>query len=165
MSKLKKGLIGLIVMLFIIQFIHPEKNIASGVQADNIAAVFTTPVEVDSILAKSCNDCHSNNTVYPWYNNIQPVAWWLNHHVDEGKQELNFDEFATYSLRKQYHKLEETEEMIVENEMPLFSYTLTHRDAILNDAEKQVLIEWTKKIRAKMEATYPKDSLIFKRPK
>lgn len=153
-----------LVALVAFQFFHSEKNISGGLPAYNIAAVFTTPEEVKNILVKSCNDCHSNNTIHPWYNTIQPVAWWLNHHVEEGKQHLNFDAFASYSLRKQYHKLEETEEMIAEDEMPLFSYTLLHRDAILNDAQKQVLIDWTKKIRSDMEATYPKDSLIFKRP-
>lgn len=165
MSRVGKILAGVVVGLVFIQFFRPEKNIASGVQTNNIAAEYTTPEEVQTVLVRSCNDCHSNNTVYPWYNNIQPVAWWLNHHVQEGKQHLNFDEFAAYSLRKQYHKLEELDEMIAEGEMPLFSYTLTHRGAILNDAQKQVLIGWTKKIRSDMEATYPKDSLIFKRPK
>ncbi len=163
MSVLKKTLLGLAVLLVVIQFFHPKKNVSEGVQTDSIAAVFTTSEEVKSILAKSCNDCHSNNTIYPWYNNIQPVAWWLSHHVNDGKQKLNFDEFATYSLRRQYHKMEETEEMIKQNEMPLFSYTITHRNAVLGESEKQLLINWSKAIRNEMEAKYPKDSLVFKR--
>jgi hypothetical protein len=161
MNKVKKILLGVVVVLVAVQFFHPKKNVSSGVQTNNIAAVFTTPEEVKTILVKSCNDCHSNNTIYPWYNNIQPVAWWLNHHIDEAKHELNFDEFASYSPRKQYHKLEETEKMLNENEMPLSSYTFIHRDAILSAQQKQVLIDWTKGIRKQMEATYPKDSLIF----
>lgn len=163
MSKLKKVLLGLAVLLVTIQFFHGKKNISTATPVNGIASVFTTPEEIQIILAKSCNDCHSNNTIYPWYNNIQPIGFWLGHHVNEGKEELNFDEFANYSLRKQYHKLEETEEMIIENEMPLFSYTLTHKDAVLDERQKQLLIDWTKSIRKQMEANYPIDSLI--RPK
>jgi len=162
MKYVKKVFIGVVVVLVVIQFFHPEKNVATGVQANSIAAVFTTPEEVQTILATSCNDCHSNNTTYPWYNNIQPVAWWLNHHLNEGKEKLNFDEFASYSPRIQYHKLEEAEEMLNENEMPLSSYTFIHRDAVLSAQQKQVLVDWTKNILKEMEATYPKDSLIRK---
>lgn len=162
MKYVKKVLVGVVIVLVAIQFFHPEKNVAEGVQINNVAAAYTTPEEIKTILKTSCNDCHSNNTIYPWYNNIQPVAWWLNHHVNEGKGKLNFDEFASYSPRRQYHKLEETEEMLNENEMPLFSYTITHRDAILSAQQKQVLVDWTKSIRKQMEATYPIDSLIRK---
>ena len=163
MKYLKKILLGLAVVLVVIQFIPQQKNMAEGVSADNIAAVYTTPEEVKTILATSCNDCHSNNTTYPWYSNVQPVGFWLTHHVNEGKEKLNFDEFANYSPRRQYHKLEETDEMLTEGEMPLSSYTFIHKDAVLNQGQKELLINWTKRIRREMEATYPIDSLI--RPK
>src|SRR3954454_23140652 len=120
------ALIALIVILIVIQFFHPAKNASSTKPANHIAAVYNEPESVSKILDKACNDCHSNNTRYPWYNNIQPVAWWLANHVKEGKQELNFNEFGTYNLRKQYHKLEEVTEQVKEDEMPLGSYTLVH---------------------------------------
>jgi cytochrome c553 len=161
MSRGKKILIWVVILLAAIQFIHPAKNISTEISAAKIIA----PAEVEQILKTSCNDCHSNNTIYPWYNNIQPVAWLLNHHVDEGKHELNFDEFASYKPRKQYHKMEELEEMVNEDEMPLPSYLLVHKDAVLNAQQKEVLIDWSKSIRADLEAKYPKDSLIIKRPK
>lgn len=161
MKKLKKPLLILLVVFAAIQFIQPAKNISTETSPNKIAA----SEEVRKILAKSCNDCHSNNTVYPWYNNIQPVAWWLARHVDDGKRHLNFDEFYSYNLARQYHKLEETEEMLATDEMPLNSYTWTHRDAILSSEEKQTLIDWTQTLRKEMEATYPKDSLVLKRLK
>ena len=105
---MKKVLLLLVVVLIVIQFFRPEKNIHPQPQPANIASVYPVPANVDSILMKACNDCHSNNTHYPWYNNIQPVAWWLNHHVDEGKEELNFDEFATYAAARKYDKIKET---------------------------------------------------------
>ncbi|MES2620637.1 MAG: heme-binding domain-containing protein [Bacteroidota bacterium] len=163
MSKLKKFLLAFVVLFVGIQLVTPEENISTAPSANHISNVFHTPEEVHAVLKTSCYDCHSNNTVYPWYNRIQPVAWWLNHHVNEGKEKLNFDEYAVYNLRRQYHKMEETEEMIAENEMPLSSYTLIHRNAILSEQQKQVLTDWTKSIRKEMESKYPMDSLIRKK--
>lgn len=163
MKAFKVVLIVLLVVLIVIQFFHPAKNIATAQSPNHIAAVYNQPDNVRSILNKACNDCHSNNTQYPWYNNIQPVAWWLDHHVQEGKHELNFDEFGTYPLRKQYHKLEELTEMVKEGEMPLSSYTLIHTNASLTDKEKATLTGWADSIRAVMRAKYPVDSLVRKR--
>lgn len=162
MKILKSILIGLAIVMVAIQFFHPAKNISAAASSNNISTAFATSEEVRAILKTSCNDCHSNNTVYPWYNNIQPVAWWLNHHINEAKEKLNFDEFTSYNLRRQYHKMEETEEMIAENEMPLSSYTLMHGNAVLTEQQKQILVNWSKDIRKEMEAKYPIDSLIQK---
>ncbi|MBN8676564.1 MAG: heme-binding domain-containing protein, partial [Chitinophagales bacterium] len=104
---LKKIVLVLLAAFIVIQFIHPEKNTAEGPQPNYIGNAYTVPEDVKSILAKACNDCHSNNTVYPWYAKIQPVDWWLTDHVNDGKKEFNFDEFNGYTLRRQYRKLEE----------------------------------------------------------
>lgn len=85
-------LITLLVVLVVIQFFHPAKNISTVKSPNDIAVLHNVPANVSTILDKACNDCHSNNTRYPWYNNIQPVAWWLDNHVQEGKGELNFNE-------------------------------------------------------------------------
>jgi hypothetical protein len=87
-------------------------------------------------------DCHSNNTIYPWYSHIQPAAWWMNNHVKDGKKDLNFDEFLTYTKKKQFKKMEETIELVKEGEMPLKSYTWIHNDAKLTEAEKTALTDW-----------------------
>ncbi len=163
MSKLKKFLLALVILLFVIQFVRSEENVSSVSSVNHISTVFETPAKVHDILKTSCNDCHSNNTVYPWYNKIQPVAWWLNHHVNEAKGKLNFDEYAGYNLRRQYHKMEETEEMIAQNEMPLSSYTLLHGSAVLTEPQKQILINWSQGIRKEMESRHPIDSLIQKK--
>jgi len=139
---MKKFILGIAVLLVVIQFFRPEKNISSTPSANNIAKKYNTSNEVKVILDKACNDCHSNNTKYPWYSNFQPVAWWLDHHVDEGKGEINFDEFLTYPPKKARHKMEEVNEMVKEGEMPLNSYTWVHKDAVLTQAEKLILAEW-----------------------
>ena len=159
---LKRILLILIIILVAIQFIKPQKNIHPEAQTEDISTLYSVPADVDTILARACNDCHSNNTRYPWYNNVQPLTWFLNNHVNDGKEELNFNEFATYRLSKQYHKLEEVKEQIDKDEMPLSSYTLIHTDAKLTAADKDILINWSDGIRKQMEAKYPKDSLIRK---
>ena len=159
---IRKILLILLAGLIIIQFIHPKKNRAEGPQPNYMGNVHAVPDNVRSILTKACNDCHSNNSRYPWYAKLQPVHWWLNNHIKEGKEHLNFDEFTNRNLRYQYHKMEEVEEMVEENHMPLDSYTWTHKDAVLTPEEKSLLINWSVDVRKQMETKYPKDSLIRK---
>lgn len=159
----KKILLILLVILIIIQFIHPKRNKAEGPQPNYVGNAFVVPDDVKHILDKACNDCHSNNTVYPWYSKLQPVDWWMNKHVVDGKKHLNFDEYTSKSLRYQYHKMEETIEMVKEGEMPLNSYTWVHKDAKLTEEEKDKLIRWSESIMDTMKAKYPIDSLIRKK--
>ena len=164
MRSLKKILIVLLVVLAIIQFFRPKRNVSEQkISPNDITAVYTVPTDVQSILSKACNDCHSNNTRYPWYANIQPVAWWLDHHIKEGKRGLNFNEFSTYRIRKQYRRMEDIVDLVKKDEMPLASYTIIHTDAKLSDGEKQALTTWAEKIRDTMQAKYPVDSLIGKK--
>ena len=160
---IKKILWVLLLGLVIIQFIHPKRNKAEGPQPYNISQSFEVPGTVKEVLERSCMDCHSNNTDYPWYARFQPVHWWLNDHIREGKAGLNFDEYTNKSLRYQYHKMEETVEMIEDKKMPLESYTWTHKDAKLTDNERVMLINWAKGIMVTMESKYPMDSLVRKK--
>lgn len=143
-SLLKK--IGLIIIsiLFLIQFVRPERNEGLAYGANDITQAMDVPVSVQQTLEKSCYDCHSNHTAYPWYSNIQPLGFWLKDHVDEGKEELNFSEFNTYTAKRKAKKMKEIVKEIEEGEMPLSSYTLIHRNSILTEAQKAELIEWAK---------------------
>ena len=132
----------LLVVLLVIQFIHPKKNISGTRSPNDISLRFNVPENVQAIIKKSCSDCHSNNTSYPWYNNIQPVAWWLASHVIEGKEELNFSEFAGYAPKKQYHKLRGIVDSQKEGWMPLDSYLWIHKDAKLNNDQSILLSSW-----------------------
>lgn len=157
---LKKFAILLLAALVIIQFIHPKKNRSEGDQPNYIGKAYPVPADVKTILEKACNDCHSNNTKYPWYCKFQPVDWWTDKHVQQGKREINFDEFTTRSPRFQYIKMEEVIEQVKEGEMPLESYTWIHKDAKLTQDEKVALTGWAQGIRDSLEAHYPKDSLV-----
>lgn len=159
----KIGLVLLVVFL-VMQAFRPEKNV-SGQKSNAISTLYPVPDNVSQILVKACNDCHSNTTVYPWYAAIQPLAWWLNDHVQDGKKHLNFDEFASYRLAKQFHKLEEVFDEVKGGEMPLESYTVVHRNANLTPEEKNILLDWSAAVRDTMKARYPADSLIMKKKK
>ena len=162
-SLLKKIAVASLLILIIIQFIRPAKNSHAINASKQISVVVNVPDNVNLILKKACYDCHSNNTTYPWYSNIQPVYFWLNHHINEGKEEINFDEFANYRLRRQYKKMQEIIEQIKENEMPLSSYTIIHKNAILTNAEKAAITSWATLVMDSMKAKYPIDSLIKKK--
>jgi heme-binding protein len=155
----KKIVLVILVILIIIQFIHPARNISNGDQANNIAKLYAVPDSVKVILDKACMDCHSNNTRYVWYFKIQPVDWWLTHHINEGKGELNFDEFTNKPIRYQYNKLDESEKQVKEEEMPIDSYLWIHKDAKLSEQERRIFMNWAESIRNEMKAKYPADSL------
>ncbi len=150
MKRSTKIILGFLAVLVIIQFIKPEKNQSV---LDPVKDVFNDYPATDStkqLIVSSCYDCHSNNTYYPWYSTIQPVAWWLDSHVQEGKAELNFSEFITYDAKKADHKLEETIEMVKEKEMPLESYTWIHDHSRLTDAQRDAIINWAEEARKKI---------------
>jgi hypothetical protein len=150
---MKKKILWVLLILFIaIQFIRPARNESTELSKNDITNFYNVPANVTGILNESCNDCHTNNTVYPWYTNIQPVGWWLQNHVNEGKRELNFSEFGAYTPRKQDHKLEELIEMVGNDAMPLNSYLWIHRSAKLSTDDKKLLIDWAKKLRAEIAA-------------
>lgn len=158
---MKKKIAGiLIVALIAIQFFRPAKNISATESTNAFAKQYAISSEVQTILEKACYDCHSNNTVYPWYAEVQPVSWWLNSHILDAKEELNFDEFGSYAPPKQYHKLEEAINEVNEGEMPLFSYTIIHTNAKLSEAERKTLVDGFTSVRENMQSKYPMDSLI-----
>lgn len=159
---LKILLIILLIAFVLIQFIRHPKNKSESKGPNDISTLYHVPDSIQTILKLACYDCHSNNTSYPWYAEIQPVAWWLNNHIVDGKRHLNYSEFAKYRIRKQYVKFEETEELVKENAMPLESYTWIHKDAKLSARQKQAIIAWSAIIRDNIKANYPPDSLIRK---
>ena len=151
MSITKKILSGLLVVFIAIQFIRPEKNVSAAPTPNDVFVNYEAPDSSKQLIKTACYDCHSNNTVYPWYSEIQPVAWWLNDHIQEGKKELNFNEFAIYAPKKGDHKMEEVIEMVDKHEMPLKSYSFIHSNARLTDAQRGAITGWAKGIRKEMQ--------------
>lgn len=160
MKKIIKIIAIVLVIIFIsIQFIRPKKNISAEVASNEITVKYAVPANVHHILKVSCYDCHSNNTFYPGYWNIQPVMWFMNHHVLDGKRHLNFSEFSAYPASKSYKKFKEIKQQVRDGEMPLYSYTLMHQNAALSPDEKLILENWADISARQMESVYPADSL------
>ncbi|MFN7116061.1 MAG: heme-binding domain-containing protein [Saprospiraceae bacterium] len=157
-------LLAIVIVLVGIQFVRPAKNTSNDKTYD-ITTKYSVPNEVANILDVACNDCHSNLTKYPWYAEVQPVGWWLNNHVVDGKRHLNFSEFTNRPVAVQNHKFEETIEMVKEKEMPLPSYTWfgLHSGAKLSDAQRETLVNWAQAQMDLLKAQYPADSLVLRR--
>ena len=144
MNLKKKIALGLFTGFVAIQFFQPAHNKSDKVLPTDIINTVAVPNQVLNILQNSCYDCHSNNTRYLWYSFIQPGAWWMASHIRKGKADLNFSEFGAYSNRKLQSKLQAIANSINDKTMPLWSYTLLHKNAKLSADEKKVLLEWVK---------------------
>lgn len=161
MAKKKQIAIVLLIAFIIIQFFRPTRNSGSADSPNDITHFTAVSAEVKSVLEKSCYDCHSDHTDYPWYTNIQPVGWWMNDHVNEGKREVNFSQFNSYRIKRKMRKFHEIAEQLEEDEMPLNSYLWIHHDAKLDDAQKKLIVDWAKENQQKLEEQYP-DSVTRK---
>ncbi len=143
----KKIIFGLLAVVVIMQFFRIDKTNPESDPAMDMFVVENVPNDVQSIIKTSCFDCHSNQVRYPWYTNVAPVSWVVKKHINEGRDELNFNEWGTYSTKRKLHKLEEIEEEVGEAEMPLAGYLIAHGDARLSKQQKQQLMNWAKGLR------------------
>ena len=147
MKGYKKILIFLLIVIVGIQFIPTNHNQSTDILITDITKTFDVPQNILTLLKKSCYDCHSNNTNYPWYSKIQPGSWVLEKHIKEGKKDLNFSEFGNYSKRKQKSKLKSISSQVKDQKMPMTSYTMLHRNAKLSESEKKELMDWANNLR------------------
>jgi len=131
-----------LIALFIfigIQFVPMDVPADIPTKAEN---ELQAPDAVMSVLKRACFDCHSNHTTFPWYSNIAPVSWFTKHHVEEGREHMNFSTWAEYDDEKKLKFLDKIPKAI-KSKMPLPSYLLIHKEAKLSDADKTLLTKWT----------------------
>lgn len=147
----QKIIIGIIAVLVLIQLKRIDKENPPIEKTLNFVDLVDTPEPVKKILVKACYDCHTYETKYPWYTNIAPVSWWIEDHIEDGRRHFNLSNWGNYSYKKQDHKLEELIEMIDEKIMPLENYLSMHPEAELTDAQRKLLIEFTKELRTKLK--------------
>lgn len=140
-----KAIIVIFGILILIQFINNRPENKEVNPSDDFITMVEANQEVKDLLLTNCYDCHSNQTSYPSYANFAPLSWWINHHVDEGREELNFSEFGSFSYERKEHKIEECIELLEEGEMPLASYELMHGE--LSEKDKEVLIQFFKDLK------------------
>jgi hypothetical protein len=138
-------LAGVLITAFIVmQFFPPARNSSPMSGDDFLSPQQDIPAGIKAIVKESCSDCHSNHTHYPWYNHVAPVSWFLSRHIRHGKEELNFSDWGTLSVRKRISTLQDICEVVTEGSMPLKSYTLIHRHARIDEVSKTRLCDWTK---------------------
>ena len=154
MKIIKKSIPYLLGLLLIIQFIRPKRNQSDQISINEIDKQYVVSEDVMQVLHRSCYDCHSNNTVYPWYTNVQPVGWWLQQHVNEGKEDLNFSEFGTYEPKKKFHKIKKISDALSKGWMPLNSYLWIHKNAILTADQNSMLTRWADSLGAAIKMKY-----------
>ncbi len=152
-----KKIVKIAVVVFVAGFIvmqafQIDKANQPIVETETLEAAVAVPADVALIMGRSCNDCHTNKTVYPWYANIQPAGWFLKSHIDDGKDELNLSQFNTFELKKKIRKLEEICSEVESGSMPLPSYLWIHREAVMSESDKKTMCAWTKTGIAKLES-------------
>ena len=152
MSSTKKILLVLLTIFIVVQFIRPARNKSTQLLPTDFTKLYKVPDTVQSVLQKACYDCHSNNTNYPWYSNIQPVAWMLARHIKNGKEKLNFSDFGSNTTRKQISKLKGIANQIKDDEMPIVSYKAMHTKANLTKEEKILIMDWMNKTADSLSA-------------
>jgi heme-binding protein len=130
-------LLGMLLILVVIQFV-PVERVNPPIEAEVPA-----PANVRAILRRACYDCHSNETVWPWYSQVAPFSWLLVRDVQEGRAELNFSTWNQYSTRQQVKKLKESWQEVSEGKMPPWYYLPVHRAARLAAEDRTALYHWT----------------------
>ena len=144
---LKKIFLVLVVIFVLIQLYRPEKNTSSETLPTDFLVVTKANKTVASMIKTSCYDCHSNNTNYAWHTEIAPISWWIAHHVEEAKEELNFSEWGSFSDKRKAKKIKEMIEELEEREMPLKTYLPMHPEAKLSDNQLNELLTWVKSLK------------------
>jgi hypothetical protein len=148
-----KGLSALIVVVAAaIQLVRPARTNPAADSSRAIEAALPVPSHVTAILDRSCRDCHSNGTRWPWYSNVAPVSWFVIDHVDHGRSHLNFSDWAAYRPEQRATLLTNICDLTTKGEMPLPSYTIIHRHARLSEADVRALCEWTRSVRNPADA-------------
>jgi cytochrome c551/c552 len=140
MKKLVPALIGLLIL---IQLIRPSMVNPQVDSKQELSAHLTVEPTAQAIFDRSCKDCHSNQTVWPWYSHVAPASWLVASDVNGGRSHLNFSEWGTYPIEKSGKLLGEICKEVQEGDMPPFQYTPMHRTSKLTKADQEDVCRWT----------------------
>jgi len=153
MKKVLKIIVLVLAVAFIAaQFFRPNRTAPFEVPAESLEGSTAVPADVSTILNRSCADCHSYRTNYPWYSNVSPASWFLQNHINDGRNELNLSVWNTYPARKKIRKLDEICEQVRDGEMPLPSYLWIHWDANMQPGDADALCAWTESEKTRLQS-------------
>lgn len=153
MKWLKRAAIAIAILFVVAQVIRPSMTNPPVDESRTLQAKAQIPPKINAIMERSCNDCHSNKTSWPWYSQVAPVSWYLSRHVTQGRRHLNISDWAGYDNKRATRKLDEICEQVKIGEMPMKTYLLIHPSANLSEADKQVLCSWAEQERARLAAS------------
>lgn len=134
--------LALLICFVIIQFFQPDRSKKVSGNELAFSTIYKVPPQVQQLMQNACYDCHSNETKYPWYTYVQPAGWLLNKHIHDGREQLNLSEFGNNTSRKRISKIKEMTNEVKNDDMPMYSYTIIHKDARLQAADKELLVSW-----------------------
>lgn len=153
MKKIIKLLVIVIIALIVlIQLYRPERFTTAEVTGDHITKKLNVPSNVETILKRSCYDCHSNQTTWPWYSAVAPISWFVISDVTRGRAKMNFSEWGKYSQNKQSIKLDKICDQITDGNMPLKQYLYIHKNAVLSQQDKDILCNWANSESDKLDS-------------
>jgi hypothetical protein len=133
-----------------IQFKRPARTNPPIDESQTIYAKTQMTPQVKQLLERSCRDCHSNNTAWPWYTNVSPVSWFTVDHVEQARRDLNFSEWGQYDQRRQGRRLQQMCDLVKDGSMPLSSYTPLHRGSKPSADDITALCDWTESERTRL---------------
>ncbi len=150
-ARLARGAQAALALILIVvigaQFVRADRTNPPTRPQASLLAQKAMPPDVRAILERSCRDCHSNDTRWPWYSHVAPVSWMLLHHVNGGRDRMNYSEWTSYDTDDQDKFLNGMCSLTRKGRMPLPSYLWIHRDAKLSDGDVQALCAWSDKMR------------------
>lgn len=151
---MKKALKIIALILFVafvaVQFYRPDRSTPPIVEAATLEGSTNVPAPVEAILTRSCNDCHTDKTEYPWYAQIAPASFFLDGHITEGRRNLNLSDWNSYETNRKRRKLDQMCEQVTSREMPLPSYLWIHWGAKLSDEDAKTLCDWTEQEKSRL---------------
>lgn len=154
LRKVIKWILIVIVCLFIlIQVKRPARTNPAVDESQTIFARTQMTPQVAAIFNRSCVDCHSNKTVWPWYTNVEPISWFIVDHVNTGRKNMNLSEWGKLDSGRQDRKLRQICDEVTDGAMPLSTYTPLHPGSKLSPAEVKTLCDWTAAERARLSGT------------
>lgn len=140
--------VALVLVLLVAQVIPVAPRTNPPVDpTKTMAAHLPVPGDVSAVFQRACQDCHSNQTRWPWYSQVAPISWLLVRHVSEGRRELNMSEWGQYEGHRKGRRLKEICEQVRKGKMPIASYLILHQDAKLSEQERGRICEWGEAIR------------------
>lgn len=142
MKTFKTILYWFLIAIAVIQFIPIDRTNKPVKKSENFVDVVNTPPKIRELLRNACYDCHSNETVYPDYAFVAPISWSIKHHINDGREHLNFSEWATFNSDLKENMLANAMDAVEDKTMPMTAYIPYHPKANLNNAQRKVLMSY-----------------------